>query len=455
MGFFENFLGSFFGYAAVETQKEVERKEKENNVWNNKFNELSQYEEELNSLLKSIGSSAIYIFDVDCIDGGFADSEIRRIEMYKKQIIQYISMGGDGTFIYDISKMDDYLLKIDLLKNCDALDRQIVFAANTYAETKRILEDEKLDVTILTQNLKTSSFVESDFSNIISDFELESIIGDYYFNAYQYYINEKSVNPLRAVCGTVSILVKAIDSKFLAYTNTPEDLITQDELNLLIDLLESQLMILISNPSLNSKKGRYIYYTSLMIAAELSFWRGRFAKSVAYFTTVLDEWTEAMEESFGFTTEVIASIFSMLNIMGLNDYVDLYFNKYKSVLESELDQYRNMIGSDTSNASMDEYYKEQISKIENRNLTNSFIMLSLVNIMDWTKTQMYDTGLEFGYADVLFGSYRLNVNKDSNSLLLYMQNSENTEKKEGTTLIFNLDKVIERERNEFLSLVSK
>ena len=281
------------------------------------------------------------------------------------------------------------------------------------------------------------------------------MIGDYYFNAYQYYINEKSVNPLRAVCGTVSILGEAIDSKFFTYTNTPEDLITQDELNLLTDLLESQLMILISNPSLNSKKGRYIYYTSLMIAAELSFWRGRFAKSIAYFTTVLDEWAEVKEESFGFTTEVLASIFSMLNIMGLNDYVDLCFNKYKSVLESELDQCRNMIGSSTSNASMDGYYKEQISRIENRNRANSFITLSLVDIMDWTKTQMYDTGLEFGYADVSFGSYRLNVNKESNSLSIYTQKSEGTEKKEGASLIFNLGKVIERERNEFLFLVSK
>ena len=172
MRFFKSFLGNFFGYAAVEAQKECDRKEKENTVWNNKFNELSKYEEELNSLLKSIGSSAIYIFDADSIDGGFADSEIRRIEVYKKQITQYISMGGDGRFIYDISKMDDYLLKIDLLKNCDALDRQLVFVTNTCAETKRILEDEKLDVTSLTQNVKTATFLESDFSNIISDFEL-------------------------------------------------------------------------------------------------------------------------------------------------------------------------------------------------------------------------------------------------------------------------------------------
>ncbi len=234
-------------------------------------------------------------------------------------------------------------------------------------------------------------------------------------------------------------------------------MITQDELYKLTDLLEDQLMALIQNPSLNSKKGRYIYYTSLLVAGELSFWRGRFAQSIAYFTIVLNEWSEAKEETFGFVTDVAASIFSLLNIMGLNEYVDLYYEKNKIAIEKEKSQYVQSLNNKDGILydTLKGYNKMQLSKIEDRHHTNSFITLALLETLDLTKTKMYDTGLEYGDVDVSFGFYRLADNKENDTLSLYMQREENVEKKEGVVLIHNLSKIIERERLEFINIITK
>ena len=86
MGFFDSFLGSFLGHAAAEAKKENDRSKRQNIAWNNQFDELSIYEEELNNLLKSVGSQEIYIFDANCIDAGRTNQEIRKINNYKEKI---------------------------------------------------------------------------------------------------------------------------------------------------------------------------------------------------------------------------------------------------------------------------------------------------------------------------------------------------------------------------------
>ena len=456
MGFWSNFWGSFFGHAAAETQKNNAQKEKENIEWNNTYNELSRHEEEFNSFLKSIGSPAFYNFDVNCIDEKRVDREIEKIDRLKKQVNQYLSIGGNGSFILNISMLDDYILKVELLKKHNALDRQIEFAGKNYLQTKNILESEKLDIASISKKIDLFSSYENSTSYLISDDELENIIDEYYFDAYQYYKNEKDHNPVRSECGIVSVLTYAVGSRLFTLFDSSE-LLTIEELNKLTDLIESHLDCLISNPSLNSKKGRYIYYYSLLLASEVCFWHGKLARSIIYLAKVLNEWNEAKEESFGFTTEVAASIFSLLNIMGLSEYVDLFYEENKAMLESEKAQYKHFLETDSKNssASMASFYKTQLLKIEDRHNTYSFISLSPVDILDFTRTQMYDTGLEFNLIDVRCGFSRIYIDREQDSLALYLLESRDSKKIEGMTIINNLSSVIEREKHELLALFSK
>ena len=137
--------------------------------------------------------------------------------------------------------------------------------------------------------------------------------------------------------------------------------------------------------------------------------------------------------------------------------IDLYYEKYKIKITDEKNRYEKMMKGDISRGSqtMVAYQKSQIAKTVERHTTNSMIFVSLLDSMDNRKTYMYDTGLLYGNVDISHFSYRIKTDRDNNSVSLYMQASDSQEKRNGVTIINNLNEVILREKQKIIEVMPK
>lgn len=108
MSFFEYFLAR----NVAKTIKIANKAKQKNKKWNELFNEMSLYEQEFNDFLKSIGSHAMYVFDVECINKGNVIPEKRKIDNYRSEIYKYLGLGGDGSLIYNLDSLNDYIEKV-------------------------------------------------------------------------------------------------------------------------------------------------------------------------------------------------------------------------------------------------------------------------------------------------------------------------------------------------------
>ena len=142
MGFWDSFLG----HAAANAISEIKKDERDNKKWNDLFYELSDYETEFTDFLESIGSPAIYCFDVEYVNSGNIVPEKRKIDSYRRKINQYLELGGEGRFIDELDDLDDYIEKVKFLKAHGCLDRQAEFYNDSIYDIKKKFNNEKKDI---------------------------------------------------------------------------------------------------------------------------------------------------------------------------------------------------------------------------------------------------------------------------------------------------------------------
>ena len=117
------FWSSFFGAGAAHVYNEMKKEEKETQKWNDNLHMTMNYEEEFSNYLKSIGSNAVYISEVD----ESAASVRNQIDRYKRKIKEFLNLGGEGKYIYDVEELDEYIEVMKYLKSVGYVNRQQEF----------------------------------------------------------------------------------------------------------------------------------------------------------------------------------------------------------------------------------------------------------------------------------------------------------------------------------------
>lgn len=117
------FWSSFFGAGAAHVYNEMKKEEKETQKWNDNLHMTMNYEEEFSNYLKSIGSNAVYISEVD----ESAASVRSQIDRYKRKIKEFLNLGGEGKYIYDVEELDEYIEVMKYLKSVGYVNRQQEF----------------------------------------------------------------------------------------------------------------------------------------------------------------------------------------------------------------------------------------------------------------------------------------------------------------------------------------
>ena len=117
------FWSSFFGAGAAHVCNEMKKAEKETQKWNDNLHMTMNYEEEFSNYLKSIGSNAVYISEVD----ESAASVRNQIDRYKRKIKEFLNLGGEGKYIYDVEELDEYIEVMKYLKSVGYVNRQQEF----------------------------------------------------------------------------------------------------------------------------------------------------------------------------------------------------------------------------------------------------------------------------------------------------------------------------------------
>lgn len=175
MSFFEYILARNIAKTIDTTNKEKQKNKK----WNELFNEISLCEREFNDFLKSIGSPAIYVFDVECVNNENIIPEKRKIDNYRNQIYKYLDFGGDGSLIYNLDNLNDYIEKVIFLKERECLHRQREFVHENMYTIKSLLEKEE-ELQHIEEQIKKNKInaVIVEDINLLSGVEFEDVCED-------------------------------------------------------------------------------------------------------------------------------------------------------------------------------------------------------------------------------------------------------------------------------------
>ena len=239
-----------------------------------------------------------------------------------------------------------------------------------------------------------------------------------------------------------------------------------------VESLNDHLDKILSAVSLHDEQGRYIYYISMLFAAEAAFWNGEFTKSISCFTVVLDEWADGFENHESIT-HVLGSIFSLLGLMGLNEYIDAYCSRYShlircacSIFNEKIVTYEN---EDLENASkrnkdynfrMRTHYGNLMRVYRDRYQMNLMFSHPTHNSIseDDSSVQMMVGNPYTGKRNISGHPYFFETDEAHNSLSLFEETWNLSinflTRKSGMTIIENLQSVIDRERELFLHLAA-
>lgn len=168
-GFILGFWSSLFGLGAAHAYNETKKEEKETQKWNDNLQISMNYEEGFSNYLKSIGSNAVYIAEVD----KSVASVKNQIDSYKRKIKEFLNLGGEGKYIYDVEELDEYIEILKYLKSVDCLDRQEEFLGLDLLFAKDTIEREKEEQALQREN-EIAEIIGMDI-NSLSGIEFEKV----------------------------------------------------------------------------------------------------------------------------------------------------------------------------------------------------------------------------------------------------------------------------------------
>lgn len=136
-------LSHFFAYMAADVAREARKEKEKNKKWNATFSMLQQKERALQNYLDSVGCSLIYIFDANVIDNGSVASEVRKMEKIKKDIEEYLALGGDIKGVFDFDQIERQIGVLHYLRKIGQVHRQLEFLHdNKYSVEDKINAEE-------------------------------------------------------------------------------------------------------------------------------------------------------------------------------------------------------------------------------------------------------------------------------------------------------------------------
>ena len=233
-----------------------------------------------------------------------------------------------------------------------------------------------------------------------------------------------------------------------------------------VESLNDHLDKILSEVSLHDEQGRYIYYISMLFAAEAAFWNGEFTKSISCFTAVLDEWADGFENHESITY-VLGSIFSLLGLMGLNEYIDAYCSRYSNLIRCACSAFNERIVThENDDSRLDKKYNFRMRTHYGRLMRvfrDRYHLNLMVSHPTYSSMSEYNGSVQMMDGDPYTGKrsisgypYFFETDEAHNSLSLFEETWNLSinflTRKSGMTIIKDLQSVIDRERELFLHL---
>lgn len=169
------FWSSFFGHAAANAYNEMKKDERETQKWNDLFHELGEYETRFQNYLESIGCPDVYIADVEYVNSGNIIPAKREMDKLRRKCEEYISLGGQGKYLYRLEDIDEAIETIKYLKKMGCLHRQEEFVglgmvlAQDQLE-RELREDKGVQILLKTPgNELTNPISQNDFGFVPYD----------------------------------------------------------------------------------------------------------------------------------------------------------------------------------------------------------------------------------------------------------------------------------------------
>lgn len=140
----------------------MKKEEKETQKWNDLFHELGEYETRFQNYLENIGCPDVYIADVEYVNNGNIAPAKREMDKLRKKCEEYISLGGQGKYLYRLEDIDEAIETVKYLKKMGCLHRQEEFVGLGMVlvqDQDNYLEEEALQQTA-AENINQLSGVE-------------------------------------------------------------------------------------------------------------------------------------------------------------------------------------------------------------------------------------------------------------------------------------------------------
>ena len=412
MGFFESFLGAGIAHVVNEAQKEKERSLR----WNDLFAELQSCEIAFNKYLSSIGCSDVYVADVEYVNQGNIAPEKQKIRKLRNQVEEFISLGGDGRLLTNIEfDMNDHLEKLKYLKSVGQQNRYGEFVYDDLYTVQNKIQNEQGNDNALGASIKAARKSFENFTDTLLStyqFDIEEFMG-YNYKMFKRAddILEYDTNNLTAYCRQIEWLYDAIGNRICNPVGNPSEVqLVSSALELLLDPLLNHLTIG------GSKKQRYLYFMSTLIEAQCSVWKGKIFDAIAAYDRVLEFWwDELLEDNRLFCVDLIYTIFTLLALLGLSEWIDMYYEKYQDIIGEVMDFYANSSYSDSWS-----------TPPINRYASKTIIFLSLADIddeyyEDSGYSVLYDKGInEWGEINIPHGYHQLRIDLETECLYAYI-----------------------------------
>lgn len=137
-------------------------------------------------------------------------------------------------------------------------------------------------------------------------------------------------------------------------------------------------------------------------------------------------------------------------LVDVPEYVEKYYNRYRTIIEKDYISYTNFSASNYPN---NDYHKKMLSIVDHRHNINYYMTLSLFDYNNPYESKMADNCMPYGDVDLGFGMCCFDKNADNDTLSLYMQMNKNSERINGATIIENLNEVVEVQKMSLESII--
>lgn len=137
-------LSHFFSYLAADAVRDAKKEQEKNEKWNRSFSVLQKREIELQNYLNSVGCNLLFIFDANVIDNGDIASEVKKMEKVKKDVEEYLALGGDIQILFGFDQLERHIEVLRYLRKIGQVHRQHEFLDdNKYSVEEKIKAEEE------------------------------------------------------------------------------------------------------------------------------------------------------------------------------------------------------------------------------------------------------------------------------------------------------------------------